>query len=342
MRGLRSALVVLVLLVGVSAPSEDAPLPTRLADTGLHAPGVRAYVPQYPLWSDGAAKRRWISLPRGRAIDAVDPDRWRFPVGTRLWKEFAVDGKPVETRLLERTARGWRFAAYAWNDAGDEARLVEAAGRPAARVAASGAVYDIPSRQDCLACHAGPEPVLGFNALQLSPDRDPRALHAEARPAGALDLEGLRREGLLHEGVGAVPAPRLPGAPRERAALGYLAGNCAACHRTDGPLADLGLAFDAQTGAAGVLPALATTLGVPARRTGAGALRLAPGNPDASALLVRIASAAPALRMPPLGTHVVDRDAVDLLSAWVREDLAASPPAPSPVSSSSPEPEKRP
>ncbi len=62
---------------------------------------------------DGAGKRRWIALPPGTAIDGSDPDGWIFPVGTRLWKEFAFDRR-VETRYLERTSEGWRFATYLW------------------------------------------------------------------------------------------------------------------------------------------------------------------------------------------------------------------------------------
>ena len=77
----------------------------RLADTGLYqdasaervAADVLAYTPQYPLWSDGATKRRWIRLPPGAAIDASDPDAWVFPIGTQIWKEFSFGGR-VETR----------------------------------------------------------------------------------------------------------------------------------------------------------------------------------------------------------------------------------------------------
>ena len=77
------------------APVAVPPLPQRLSDTGLFVRGTTtvraehiAFSPQYPLWSDGTGKRRWISLPPGTSIDASRPDAWEFPVGTRLWKEF--------------------------------------------------------------------------------------------------------------------------------------------------------------------------------------------------------------------------------------------------------------
>jgi hypothetical protein len=51
-----------------------------------------------------------------------------------------------------------------------------------------------------------------------------------------------------------------------------------------------------------------------------------PGAPDLSALFVRMRSRRPSSQMPPLGTTVPDRDAIDLVSAWidglVRHDVA--------------------
>ena len=57
--------------------------PQLLSETGLYAgegtarvdPRNRPFSPQYPLWSDGAGKRRWIRLPEGAAIDATQPRR---------------------------------------------------------------------------------------------------------------------------------------------------------------------------------------------------------------------------------------------------------------------------
>jgi hypothetical protein len=59
------------------------------------AEGVRPFSPQYPLWADGATKLRWVSLPKGGTIDAKDPDAWRFPVGTRFWKQFSFGDRRV-------------------------------------------------------------------------------------------------------------------------------------------------------------------------------------------------------------------------------------------------------
>ena len=60
--------LVLPLLLALAAPCR-AELPERLSQTGLAGEGVRAFEPRFALWSDGAAKRRWIRLPPGTAIN---------------------------------------------------------------------------------------------------------------------------------------------------------------------------------------------------------------------------------------------------------------------------------
>lgn len=136
-------------------------LPADLEGTGYYALPRQAFTPQYPLWTDGAAKRRWIHLPPGTAIDKSNPEAWEFPRGTRLWKEFAL-GRRLETRYIERLADGsWRYATYLWNAAGTRATLAPEDG---ARIGA----YEVPSRHDCVTCHEGPQvPVLGYGAVQL-------------------------------------------------------------------------------------------------------------------------------------------------------------------------------
>jgi hypothetical protein len=294
--------------------------PPTLRETGLYAdwnartiaPGVAPFVPQYPLWTDGATKRRWIALPPGAAIDASDPDAWQLPVGTRLWKEFSV-GRVIETRYMERGAGGWAYATYVWNEAGTEATLAPARGAATDVALGGGATYTIPSHGDCLACHAsGPTAVLGFSALQLSPDRDPLAPHRAPPPAGAIDLVTLLERDQLRGLPAELPIlpPRIAArTPTERAALGYLHGNCGGCHRDDGPLASLGLVL-----ANG--EALRTAVGRPSR-FGAPALRIAAGAPDASVLVTRLRSRAAATQMPPIGTAVVDDEAVRLIATWI-------------------------
>ena len=305
-----------------------APAPPRLlSQTGLYAaPGVvaarnLAYAPQYPLWTDGAAKARWVHLPA--AIDGRDEAGWVFPVGTKAWKEFAFGGRKVETRLLWKTGpRTWVFASYAWNEAQTDAVLVPEGGLPDAADVAPGLHHAIPSRTDCRDCHGQERvEVLGFTALQLSPDRDPGALHGEPLRPGMITLKDLVARRLLR---GARPdllarPPRIKGDPATRTALGYLQANCATCHRADRPIPGLDLDLRPQ---AALHTALAPgSFPVPGQSE---SRILSPGYPERSALLHRMASRDAIAQMPPLGTVRVDQAAVDHLRRWIVELPPAS------------------
>lgn len=341
---LRVLAVLAVLSASIAARAEEPgqrQAPARLEETGLYADfaarrvadDVLTWTPQYPLWSDGATKRRWIRLPPGKAIDATEPDAWIFPVGTKLWKEFGF-GRRVETRYMERRGDGsWIFATYRWTEDGRDAVLAPNRGvlaaaelRPA-RAGAPAVSHDLPSMGDCISCHtAGPTPVLGFSALQLSPDRDPNAPHREPPPPGAVDLPELVGRGLV---VDLPPAllrspPRVEApTPTARAALGYLHGNCASCHDVRGELASLGLDLTQRVVRTPGSGPLATAVNVPSRYRPAGARetvpRIAPGEPDRSALVARLSSRNPSAQMPPMGTHLVDDEAVKLVRSFVAE-----------------------
>lgn len=331
-------MLLFVMLRSGDAVPQVAPIqpPETLEETGLYAdfatlrvdPGHLAFSPQYPLWTDGAHKRRWISLPPGTAIDASDPDAWVFPVGTRLWKEFSFEGRRVETRYLERLPDGeWLYAAYAWSPDGRGARLAPERGLRNAYPLSGKRSHTVPGVSDCKACHAGgPSPVLGFSALQLSPDRDPGAVHAELQPDAAIDLRDLVENGLivgLPRSVERTPPRIAARSGTERAALGYLHGNCGHCHNAQGPLNNIGMVLRHETGPTAPA-AIATTVAQPLKSLAPGqpagtVWRIKPGRPDQSGLAQRIASRYPALQMPPLGTELVDDEAVALLRRWIAE-----------------------
>jgi hypothetical protein len=309
--------------------------PALLSQTGLYAAdgaiaeGNLPFSPQYPLWTDGAAKARWIRLPAGARIDVTDADAWDFPVGTKLWKEFAWDGRRVETRLLWLAAPGqWVYAAYVWDGAQRDAVLAPDAGVPGVYEVAPGRRHSVPGRTDCLACHAaGPSPVLGFSALQLSDDRDPLAPHAEPLPPGAVTLSTLAARDLLSPSnpAWAAAPPRIRADdPVERAALGYLAANCGACHNDTGPLARLGLALHHRVAGDPLAaePAVLTAVDGPGRWQVPGvdpdsSRVVAPGLTSHSSLAYRMASRRPSSQMPPLGTVVRDDEGLALVRRWI-------------------------
>ncbi|MFL5345838.1 MAG: hypothetical protein ACJ8AT_13690 [Hyalangium sp.] len=347
------AAVAVVLWAGAAGArkvSRTHAAPQLLSETGLYsdfhqhvvAPENLQYSPQYPLWTDAAAKRRWFRLPPGTFIDGSKPDAWVFPAGTKFWKEFSFGGRRIETRYLERQGDGtWLYATYAWNADETEAVLVSDKGQPRAYPLGAGQAHSIPSLNDCKACHQGRSAeVLGFSALQLSPDRDPNALHGEPMPAPGVELSYLVKNKLLRGLPKALldTPPRIAAAnPTERTALGYLHGNCGHCHSDDSQLKNLEFALrHALTHEPGTLErAIATAVLHPVKARASGqtqdaVFRIEPGHPERSVVLQRMSSRYVALQMPPLGTVIVDNEATTLISRWIAESAApGTAPAPS-------------
>lgn len=84
-----------------------------IASEALAADAV-AFKSRFPLWTDGAAERRWLLLPDGLPVDIENVDEWVFPVGAWTFKEFTRDGVRVETRMNLKSPYGWAAAAYVW------------------------------------------------------------------------------------------------------------------------------------------------------------------------------------------------------------------------------------
>ena len=316
----------------LAAPGADAP--PRLSETGLYASGRpgqidprnRAFSPQYPLWSDGAHKSRWVFLPDESTIDARSTD-WNLPVGSRFWKEFRFGDRKVETRMLWKTgATDWIAVSYVWNAAQTDATLAPPEGVPNVAPIEPGRSHTIPSRTDCLACHGAKRTTaLGFNVLQLSTDRDPNAIHGEPLETGMVTLETLVREerlAPLDRSLVSQPPRIATRDPRTRSLLGYFAANCGTCHNGSDEIAVVGpslkfsdLLSDADAVAARLL-GHRTAWQVPGVADGQSVL-IDPRAPDRSAMLVRMRSRRPSSQMPPLGTVVRDTAAVMALERWI-------------------------
>jgi hypothetical protein len=339
-----SAVILLPLLLldaFVGEPRSNRSPLTKLSETGLYSDIVTKTVasrnlrfsPQYPLWSDGAKKKRWIYLPPKRSIDASHVDDWVFPIGTKLWKEFSF-GKRVETRYLEKVGKGaWSYATYAWNENETEADLVPETGFPNHVEIAAGVRHDIPGVSDCRSCHEGQgrDVVLGFNALQLSPARDPNAPHAEQVTPEMVNLKNLVDQKLLmHLPKRFTTDPPVVSAesPRARAALGYLSANCGGCHNPTDPLSTLGMYLKRSVGISpeAAKLELETVIDHKSKYPIPGleldqSYRILSGDSTRSAVVYRMASRDPYRQMPPLGTKIIDREALDLITQWIQEDL---------------------
>lgn len=293
--------------------SRTAALPRRLSETGLYAnvatgelaEGVVPYTPQFPLWSDGSEKQRWILLPEGQQIDTIDMDEWVFPKGTKVWKQFSLDGVRIETRLLEKlgsTDGDWISLSYVW-DSDDK----DATAAPLGELGSHRTDHDVPAAGECFACHGGRRSfILGFSAVQL----------AGTPKAGETDLGTLIQQGRLSDPP--TTPPVVPGNSIEVAALGYFHGNCSHCHNQTRPEHAGARCFDPDNGddftlAVGQLDAVAST---PTYRTVVGDA-VKRGDPDGSKLYELVSSRGLFRQMPPLATEKVDSTAVANIRRWI-------------------------
>jgi len=310
-------------------PDADPLRPLTLAGTGLctnaecttFSPDVFEYKPRFELWSDSATKRRWIYLPPGTQIDTSDMDYWKFPVGTKIWKEFTRDTTRVETRYIVKTMPddnvfgAWYMVSYQWNAANNDTTLVDTAGVENA----NGTQHDIPSRQNCRDCHEElRSKVLGFGAIQLDYN------------STLLDLEDLiTMNKLSAPPTGGTAGARfpLPGTALDQAALGYMHANCASCHN---PTAnnffhtptDMRLRVDSTLGAVTTTPAYTTLVD----RTGMTYIHddlmtytilISRANTDDSILIRRMQSTNKMKHMPQRGTEMTDPTGFQAIHDWI-------------------------
>jgi len=277
--------------------------------------GVHPFKPSFALWSDGAEKKRWISLPEGSRIDTSDMDYWSFPVGTKLWKEFSSDGVRIETRLIAKQPSGsWYAVAYHWRADQKEADAV-----PNGVMNASGTSHDVPNSDQCLTCHSQmPDKALGFSAIQLS--------HERSEPSNTLEwtLSALMAANLLTN----PPATTftVPGTDEQRNLFGYLHANCGTCHNPRGTQ-------NTQTGLDMWLKVADMTKPVSEFSVYKGLYnvdiawldgnhpsatkRIDPGSLTNSAVYQRFITKDQEWSMPPLATEIVDPDGKQLLEDFI-------------------------
>ncbi len=324
-------------------------LPALLSQTGVFsdtpsmtpAGGLIPYAPNTPLWSDGAVKTRYFSVPHAggpatpaEQISFAPTNSWTFPAGTVFVKTFQLNTdaahpnalRRLETRLLVRDINGQVYGVtYKWRADNSDADLLSSSlTENIAITNAAGATnqsWYYPSPADCLTCHTAPANyVLGVNTRQLNaPETYPET--------GVTDnqLRALNRIGLFNpafdeaaiSGFEQLSALTNTSASLEQRARSYLDANCAQCHLPGGT----GITFDARydtplTNQNIINTPAAFSLGYDNARI------VAPRDVWRSVLYDRInsvdASNAPSkIQMPPLARNVIDTNAVVVMAAWI-------------------------
>lgn len=325
-------------------PLDTSAVPKRLSETGLlqgmdpEKPGigVHRFEINTALWSDGAAKIRYLILPPDSRVAWRRDSAFGFPLGTVFAKTFLIDtlqGDPasriaLETRLLvKRLADGspdaqWYGFSYRWSRDQSEALLVDPQSgldtvypvrRPDGVVIAK--PWSFPSQNACWRCHLPRgRQVLGFFAAQLQGAVAGRNQLADLADLGIFqerpDTTGLHRWFRAADTEGSL----------EARARSYLAANCSFCHGAEGFRA-LGAFLSALHDFDWFRPdapinylnkAAKYDYGIP------GALLLYGGDPAKSILIHRMGSRTKPMQMPPLATTEPDTAALGMISEWIR------------------------
>jgi uncharacterized repeat protein (TIGR03806 family) len=321
-------------------------MPKLLSQTGVFADLTNLqpanflipYTINSPLWSDGAVKTRWFTLPTNSVVGFSANGEWTFPAGSVFVKHFDLpvdDTDPqslrrLETRLLVRDTNGYVYgASYKWRADHSDADLVTTGiTEPIEIKTATGTRtqnWFYPGRQDCLTCHTvAAGGVLGLKTRQLN--------GSYKYPDGVTDnqLHTLGHLGIFDAAFDdrkIFHYPRLVNITNTAAApefrvRSYLDANCSMCHRPGGAGAFFDARFDTPLKKQNLINgAVANQLGI------FGAKVIVPGDTNKSILFHR-ASIVGENQMPPLGKNVVDEKAVAVIGKWIMTQRAKPPTLP--------------
>jgi len=313
----------------------------NMTDPTKPAVGLVPYAVRSALWSDGATKERFMRIPDGAKIHVLDcavdteackapglggsgEDEGHFdmPVGTVLVKNFSIEGKHIETRLLMRRSSsaltGWKGFSYEWNDAQTDAMLLpdNEMGMEKA-VGAGSQIWHYPGRSQCMDCHTR------YGGRSLGPSTQQLDSDFAYADGTMNQLEKLKTLGLFD-----APPKKLDGYPDpfgtdgtlDQRARSYIQTNCAICHRPGGEFSSIDMRFTTPLADTKMCDAVERdTDKVPP-------YRITPGKPAESTMSTRM-HALDMLRMPQIGSKVVDQQGAKLIDDWITAMPASACPS---------------
>jgi uncharacterized repeat protein (TIGR03806 family) len=319
-------------------PVAPAAFPRRLSETGLFSSvpdhtllsSVIPYSVNVQLWSDGAHKERWLAVPGNETIEYTSTRGWNFPNGSVLVKSFALEREAgvqasrrwIETRLMVRQQNEWVGYSYKWNDEQTDAFLLEASGEdvtypirdPAAEGGVRNQVWHYPSRAECMVCHSrAVNYVLGLTENQMNRIHDYGT--EKVNQLAMLSELKMFKTPLPKpvEELSRLSDPTDPAISIAKRATSYLHANCSNCHvEAGGGNAQFSAEIDAKPDQIRLLDARP----VHASFNIEDARLVAPGASERSLLLHRMQLRGHG-QMPPIGTNVIDRSAVELIREWI-------------------------
>ncbi|HLX69206.1 MAG TPA: PA14 domain-containing protein, partial [Verrucomicrobiae bacterium] len=320
-------------------------LPALLSQTGAYSDtpnrvpsiGEIPYIPNVPLWSDGAVKSRYMAVPNSGSVITpneqiafLPTNSWTFPAGTVFVKNFdlvvnetnsSVPLRRLETRLLVRDINGAVYGVtYKWRPDNSDADLLMTSSNETIQITNASGIrsqtWYYPSPADCLTCHTPvANYVLGVNTRQLN-----NSLTYPATGNSDNQLRTLNRLGLFNpafdestisnfESLSALTNLSVSFQQRARS---YLDANCAQCHQPGGT----GITFDARYD---------TTLAQQNITNYPAAFSLGFDNACVvkaddvwrSMIWQRMNTTNSTTKMPPLARNVIDTNAVAVMAGWI-------------------------
>jgi uncharacterized repeat protein (TIGR03806 family) len=323
-------------LIGTEVrPYLAEPFPAQLSKWRLFERGsgiqkfnkrVLPYDLNTPLFSDYAAKYRFVWMPEGTAAKYNKDEVFDFPVGTILGKSFAypdVQGREqvIETRLLVRTNDGWKALPYVWNAEQTDAKLEIAASPVEMTVkdstgAAYAISYSIPNQNECAQCHERSKTLSPIGPKARNLNRDFVYTGTNANQIDYWTRVGYLQGVPASDKVPKVPIWNEPGAGTlEARARAYLDNNCAHCHQPGGVAGYTGswLRYNESDPLRLGMFKLPNSAGY----TGGRPYDIVPGHPADSILLYRMESVRPKEMMPEIGRAIPHREGIELVRAWI-------------------------
>jgi uncharacterized repeat protein (TIGR03806 family) len=319
-------------------------LPALLSQTGVfsNTPSMTPvsalipYTPNTPLWSDGALKTRYLSVPNNGG--PITPDEqiafapsgsWTFPAGTVFVKTFELSTdttnpnvkRRLETRLLVRDINGVVYGVtYKWRADNSEADLLSSSLLEDIVITnASGTTtqtWYYPSPSDCLQCHTPvANYVLGLSTRQLNGNQTYTATGVTDNQLRALNRIGLFNPAFDESQINTfekLSSLNNLSASLEERARSYLDANCAQCHQPGGA----GITFDARYSTPLVSQHITN---YPASYS------LGFDNPHIvtskdvwrSMIWQRMNTTNATIKMPTLARNLVDTNAVQVMADWI-------------------------
>ena len=256
--------------------------------------------------------------------------------GSVQWTGFSYEwttdaaGKRVANLRLEGATR-----SVSWDYDDPDPAAVDAAGK---RLHYSGSApkYAIPSAGACLLCHGGDDREPG--TAPIGPKV--RNLNRDASFAGVTQnqLAYLAAKGYLDLPAGKTADTleklvkwNVPGSGGDTAnspadvhkrVRAFLEVNCMHCHNPGGAAQNSGLKLDSFTEPMDQRHGICKPPIAAGRGADSGDYDIQPGDAAVSILVNRVASTEAGIKMPPVARSVMQTEAVNLLSGWIKDDVA--------------------